>query len=264
MPEDRQNSETVTLGVELASADWKLSTKIVAPAGPTRLVQLLPLANALADAMTGIATQAVEKQGQKVSCKKGCAACCRSMVPISEVEARRFGELVEGLPEPRRSQVLARFAEALRHLLAAGLLDRLRTRERWTDPDYKKVEVQYFLQGIACPFLEDESCSIYADRPASCREFLVTSPAEKCAAPTNDEVRIVKLPFRVMSALTRFDPVAPPAEHIRWVPLVLAPEWAAEHPDETPPRPGPELVRELFERVAEREGTADIRFREGD
>jgi Fe-S-cluster containining protein len=264
MADDPQNSETVTIGVELGSADWKLRTKIAAPAGPTRLVQLLPLAHSLADAITGMAVRAVEKQGEKISCKKGCGACCRSMVAISEVEARHLRELVESLPEPRRSQVLARSAEALRRLEQAGLLDELRTREQWTNPEYRKVEVQYFLQGIACPFLEDESCSIYVDRPATCREFLVTSPAEKCALPTNEEVRIVKLPFRVMSALARFDPVTPPAKHIRWVPLVLALEWAAEHPDETPPRPGPELVRELFQHVADREKVPDIRFRDED
>jgi Fe-S-cluster containining protein len=253
MPDESPNSGRVTLGVELISPDWRLKTDIAVPAGPTRLMQLLPLANSLADAVTGMAEQAVAKQGQKISCKKGCAACCRSMVAISEVEARRLRELVESLPEPRRSQVLARFAEAIRRLDEAGLLDALRNRERWTDADYPKIEVRYFAQRIACPLLEDEACSIYPERPATCREFLVTSPAEKCAMPTNEEVHVVKLPFRVMSALARFDPVAPPAEHIRWVPLVLALEWAAEHPDDSPPRPGPEIVKELFQHVADRE-----------
>jgi Fe-S-cluster containining protein len=251
MAAEQPNSETVKVDLELVSADWKLKTTITASAGPTRLIQLVPLANSLADAVTGMAQQAVEKKGEKISCKKGCAACCRTMVPISEVEARHLHELVECLPEAQRSQILARFAEALHRLDHAGLLEKLRTREQWTDAEYKYIEVQYFAQAIACPFLEEESCSIYADRPVNCREFLVTSPAEKCSLPTNDEVRIVKLPFRVMSALARFDPVAPPAKHIRWVPLVLALVWAAEHPDETLPRPGPELVRELFQHVTE-------------
>jgi hypothetical protein len=35
------------------------------------------------------------------------------------------------------------------------------------------------------------------------------------------------------------------------VPLVLALEWAAAHPDE-PARPGPELLRALFERLTNR------------
>src|SRR5262245_51881102 len=253
---DDQNSETVPIGVELVAADWKLKTTISAPAGPRRLIQLLPLANALADAVTGMAKQALAKQGEEISCTKGCAACCRSMVPISEVEARRMRELVESLPEPRRSQVVTRFAEVLRRLEDAGLLEPLRKFEQWTDQENKSFQVRYFLQGLACPFLEDESCTIYADRPASCREFLVTSPPEKCAQPTNEDVRIVKLPFRVMSALARFDFDPLTAERIRWVPLVLALEWADKHPDASPPRPGPELTRELFQHVADQE---DIR-----
>ena len=35
---------------------------------------------------------------------------------------------------------------------------------------------EYFQLGIPCPFLEEESCSIYHDRPITCREYLVTSP----------------------------------------------------------------------------------------
>src|SRR5262245_42097759 len=92
-----QNPQTVPIGVELTAADWKLKTTISAPAGPRRLIDLLPLANALADAVTGMAEQALKKQGEEISCRKGCAACCRSMVPISEVEARRLRELVESL-----------------------------------------------------------------------------------------------------------------------------------------------------------------------
>src|SRR5262245_41076467 len=169
MADPLQKTESVTIGVELSGPDWKLKTTIAAPAGPTRLIQLLPLANALSDAITRMAEQALEKQGDKVTCRKGCAACCRSMVPISQVEARRIGELVANLPEPRRAQVLARFAEVLRRLHDTGLLQKLRSREQWTDTENKEIQVEYFRQGIACPFLEDECCSVYRDRPASCR-----------------------------------------------------------------------------------------------
>ncbi len=245
-----QKAKTVAIGIELAAADWKLQMTISAPAGPRRLIRLLPLANALADRVTGMAEQALEKKGEKISCKKGCAACCRTMVPISEVEARRLHELIDALPEALRLQVLARFAEALRRLDEAGLLAKLRAREQWSDRDNTRIQTEYFLQGIACPFLEHEACAIYRDRPASCREFMVTSPPEKCAEPTNEEVRMVKLPFHVMSALARFD-ARPEDERLRWVPLVLALEWTGQHPDSSAPRPGSELTRELFEHVAE-------------
>jgi Fe-S-cluster containining protein len=253
---------TVTLGVELVSPGWNLKTTITVPAGRTPLPQVVPLAHALADAVTRMAEQALEKQGEKITCRKGCAACCRTLIPISEVEARALREHVHGLPEPRRSRIVERFADALGRLEHAGLLDKLRARTGWTQADHRENQVEYFRLGIACPFLEDEACSIYGDRPASCREFLVTSPAEKCAMPTNEDVRIVKLPFHVMSALARLGGDAQEAKQIRWVPLVLALEWTAAQPDGTAPRPGPDLVRELFQHVADREN-ARLAIRSG-
>jgi Fe-S-cluster containining protein len=253
MGDQAHEAPIVTLGVELVSPGWKLKTTIGVPAGRTPLPQVLPLAHALADAVTRMAEQSLEQQGEKITCRKGCAACCRTMIPIAEVEAHGLRDLVDRLPEPRRTRIRERFADALRRLEQTGRLARLRARARWKDADHRENQVEYFRLGIACPFLENEACSIYGERPASCREFLVTSPAEKCAMPTNEEVRVVKRPFHVMSALARLGCDARQAKEIRWVPLVLALEWAGEHPDETAPRPGPELVRELFQHVADRE-----------
>src|SRR5207247_8033826 len=113
--------------------------------------------------------------------------------------------------------------------------------------------LEYVLQKVPCPFREDSYCSIYFDRPVTCREYLVTSAAEHCARPSRDTVRCVQLPLKVQHALTRFDPVPPSARYVRWVPLALAPDWADAHPDNTPPRPGPELLRELFDHLADKE-----------
>jgi hypothetical protein len=57
----------------------------------------------------------------------------------------------------------------------------------------------------------------------------------------------------VWTALARFDKLPPGERFIRWVPLILAPEWADAHPDQTPPRPGPELLKELFEHLTGKE-----------
>jgi Fe-S-cluster containining protein len=236
----------VTANVELSGPDWRLCTRLTVPAGPTQVRELLPLVQSLADAVVGAGVRTAEEGGETVSCKKGCGACCRQLVPVAEVEARRLRDLVEGLPEPRRSHVRARFAEARRRLEQAGLLEKLLRREQWAEDERQPVGLDYFRQGVPCPFLEEESCSIYRDRPVACREYLVTSPAENCARPSAESVRCVRLPLKVSGALNRMDPVPPAARFVRWVPLVLALEWADVHPDEPPPRPGPELLREFF------------------
>jgi Fe-S-cluster containining protein len=252
-PDAPQQAETVTARVRLGGENWELQTSLSVPAGPVGLRTLLPLVQSFADAVVGAAAEAEEAQGRRVSCKMGCGACCRQLVPISEAEARHVAALVQALPEPRRSQVHARFAEARRRLEEAGLLGKLLRPEGWQEGDRRAVGTEYFGLGIACPFLEDESCSVYADRPIACREYLVTSPAESCARPSADSVRCVPLPLKVSGALYRMNPVPPTARFVRWVPLILALEWAEAHPDEPPPRPGPELLREFFGHLTRRE-----------
>jgi Fe-S-cluster containining protein len=238
--------DTVTADVKLGGPGWQLQAKMTVPTGPVRLRHMLPLVHALADAVVDSAAQSAREQGEEVSCKKGCGACCRQLVPIAEAEARRIHALVEELPEPRRSEVRARFAAARQRLAEAGLLAKLLHPEEWSEGDGRSLGMAYFQQGIPCPFLEEESCSIHPDRPVACREYLVTSPAEHCARPTAQTVRCVPLPLKVWTAVARFDEVPYSAHFIRWVPLILAPEWSAAHPDEPAPRPGPELLRELF------------------
>jgi Fe-S-cluster containining protein len=174
-------------------------------------------------------------------------------VPISEPEARRIRDLVEALPEPRRSTVRARFAEAHQRLEQAGLLETLRHPDQWATDRFNPVGLAYFGQHIACPFLEDESCSIHPDRPMACREYLVTSPAANCAHPSAETIDRVKMPKSVWSAVARLDPVAPSDRFIRWVPLILALEWVKSHPEEPPRRPAPELVCAFLEQLT---GTA--------
>jgi Fe-S-cluster containining protein len=228
---------------------FRLTCRVTVPAGPSQVSDLLPVARALSDTVVRQTSGLVEEAGEKISCTRGCGACCRNLVAISEVEARRIRSVIENLPEPRRSTVRSRFAEARQRLERAGLLEKLQAADQWTDADYTVLVGTYFQQGIPCPFLEEESCSIYEERPITCREYLVTSPPEYCARLGSEGVRRVRLPLRVFNAVARWQ--TPPQEHFleRWVPLILAPEWAEAHPDDPPPRPGPELLRELLDHL---------------
>jgi hypothetical protein len=74
-----------------------------------------------------------------------------------------------------------------------GILEQIKSIGSLTEADRQPLGMKYFGLGIACPFLEDESCSIYEHRPMRCREYLVTSPPENCAHPTSDTVKMVEL-----------------------------------------------------------------------
>jgi Fe-S-cluster containining protein len=241
-PEHPPEYLTAAIQLSIAGRDVRLEAPI--PTAPARPIQLLPLFHSLSDTVVDLTVKSVEEEGAKISCKKGCGACCRQLVPISATEARRIRDLVNEMPEPRRSEILARFEAARGRLDEAGLLAKLVEPDKITEDETVQIGLDYFSKSIPCPFLEDESCSIHADRPAACREYLVTSPAGNCAHPTPETVSCVPMKIKVSTALRCMTMRRPHDD--TWVSLILAPSWAETHPDDSPPRPGTELVSEFF------------------
>ena len=176
------------------------------PPGSCRAGDLLPLFWSIGQAIL----DAVLRQpghDQKVSCGPACGACCRQAVPVSETEAGYLRDVViPSLDEPQRNRVLTRIREASERLRTAGLEETLREMPEESDPARRQaIGVRYFLAGIPCPFLEDESCSIHPQRPMACREYLVTSPARHCSTPSDGNVRPVEIPVKASHALIRLD-----------------------------------------------------------
>jgi Fe-S-cluster containining protein len=221
------------LGVETVTVSLQL------PTAPTPARRMLPVLQTLVHKVIDVAVKDAKKRGETVSCKAGCGACCRQIVPISLTEARRIAALVDGMAPPRRARVRERFTKATARLQAAGLLDDVRNLD-----DPLALHPRYFPLGIACPFLEDESCSIHPDRPLICREYLVTSSAEHCADPTAGGIRRLPM-YAVSTDALRLEYRGRTASRIA---LVLALEWAEAHADDEPdPRPPLEWIEQLRE-----------------
>lgn len=242
----------VKVGMKVWGDDVEMEMTL--PAGPARLESLLPVFQRMADGFVGLGAERAGAEGRTVSCRKGCGACCRQLVPIGEDEARGIRQLVEDLPEPRRGEIRARFARARERLAETGLLPKLENRGIFAESEVRSVGLAYFHLGLACPFLEEESCSIHADRPISCREYLVTSPAALCADPKPGAIELVEMPAKVWTAVARAGSAEPPARYLPWVPLILAPDWASTHPDESEPRPVEDVFRGVFTELAHRKG----------
>lgn len=238
----------------LRLGEHRLELKVNVPAGPTRLDDLMPLLQILSDQVVRTAEEEVVQRGTPISCRKGCGACCRQLVPISPVEARHVAALVQSLPSARQHVIRQRFAQARQRLEAAGMWQKLQARADWPPSAVSELGLEYFRLGIACPFLEDEACSIHPQRPLTCREYLVTSPAEYCAAPQAQTVRCVPLPAKVWVAAARCEPPgageARPSPYIPWVPLIQALEWAEQQPPPPATSAGPELVRQVLSALA--------------
>jgi Fe-S-cluster containining protein len=170
--------------------------------------------------------------GQPVSCKKGCAACCRMLVPVSAPEAFALREMVARLPEAGRQATLRRMAETRAGLERAGLLAHLteiaETDRQLRDEEMESTNRRYYALRLPCPFLEQEVCSIYEDRPAACRELLVTTPPELCQDVVANPVRWLPVPVRMSTVLGLVwsHLVGGP---VRFIPLPLALDWAERH-----------------------------------
>ncbi|WP_298744561.1 YkgJ family cysteine cluster protein [uncultured Brevundimonas sp.] len=224
--------------VTLAVGEERIPVEMTVPAGPVAVEDVLPVVHGLSSLFAARAAARAEAEGRAVSCRAGCGACCRQMVPIAPAEARALARLVEAMPEPRRGRVRRRFDAALDALEPLGLLERL-----GRDPaDRQSVALAYFAAGVACPFLEDEACSIHADRPLACREYLVTSSPDLCAA-LSPGIEQVPLEARPSLALLHAD--------LRdgWLPLVLALVQDAQAPPSPRDRTGADILRDVIGRL---------------
>lgn len=248
MPPDPAQSDAaqVTATLELAIFGETVRIKLTVPVGPASAATLLPIARNLSGHVVERITASLEQEGRSISCRKGCAACCRHLPSIAIAEARAIHRLVASMPEDRRSVIRARFAAANERMDQAGLLAMLVARDRKLPVSAEELGMRYFELQIACPFLEDELCTIHSDRPLACRHHLVTSPAAHCANPESGAVDGVTMPIKTSRALSLADPETS-NDAQKLLPLTLALDWVDAHPEPEPVATGPELVEAFFE-----------------
>lgn len=206
------------------------SITVPLPPGEVPAYRVLPALRALVDAMMQRVKDASAERGETITCRAGCGACCRQYVPVSDMEARALAELIERMPEERQARVRARFAEAEARLREAGVWERLTHGGRMLPSEHRPLVIDYFHRGIACPFLEDEACSIHPDRPLICREYLVVSPEIHCARLEHKRIRRLAAP-QTSTALHIMDG-AHDHENYNVFPLVGLLDWLRRHPDE--------------------------------
>lgn len=191
------------------------------PGGACDASDLVPLLQGLAEAIVAAASRQ-SAAAKTISCGPGCGACCRQLVPISLTEAAYLREVVlPALTADHRRRVVERLAEAAVALRKAKLREVLRDLPDESNPERRQaVGLRYFLTGIACPFLEEESCSIHPQRPLACREYLVVSPAAHCARPEQGGIEPVTIPRKPSHAMIQLDAAATGGRG--WRPMIEA------------------------------------------
>jgi len=236
---DPQRDDLVTGKLVLVLSGEPVQLELTIPSGPVSVQALLPIVQGLSSLMAQRASQRLEAQGKRVSCRAGCGACCRQLVPISATEARALAELVCAMPEPRQTQVRQRFQDALAVLGTSGLIERYNQADGGEDP---ALGIDYFRAGVDCPFLEDDACSIHPDRPLSCREYLVSSPSLHCTNPSSASIELLALESHPSLTMLNAEAVT------GWMPLVVALRFAEQAAPAEHDRDAVEILRELISR----------------
>jgi Fe-S-cluster containining protein len=222
--------------IALNTPAGRLTSAVDVPTAFVPVTAIVPLMRRLGEEAQALEEARSSEEGKSRSCQKGCAACCRMLVPLSPPEAFALREFVRSLPSEQQERIAARLAESKSTLLAHGLLNQLvELSESAQTPDDSTLEPinhAYYALRTPCPFLNDDLCSIYDERPAACRELLVTSPAEQCLDMAKNPVVPIPVPVRigpVLGLLWGELTDTPP----RLIPLPIALDWAERHQHES-------------------------------
>ena len=242
---------TARFSIPVAGVSLQASAQV--PAGRTTLTDLLPIIQNIENAIVDRIGAELAARNMPISCKAGCGACCRQLVPLNIFEAEALTEWIRTLPAERQKALAERFHLALSALRDAGVIDKILANEHVAEmAPNEQLAVDYFHAGVACPFLENESCSIHPIRPLICREYLVVSPPELCQDPSIHDVSGVPLPVKLSRVLHSFGRQVA-GDPRGWIPLVFLLAWGRgeQKPGDCVAGTGEEVLSSFLERVAE-------------
>jgi len=253
---DPITNEWTTGTIEMSVGGVPVKMELTVPATRVKPNRMLPIFQQMTNAFVDVSAKAFEVEGKTISCKAGCGACCSQPVPIAEIEVYHIAEVVEQLPEPRRTAVKQRFADAVGHFTELDWFNRMKATaaRAATEPREQVVEaiqnvaLEYFNENISCPFLEEGSCSIHPVRPVACREYLVPSPAENCSNPTAGTVNKIDL-FVKASDTVRTVGRTETFRKMGFIPLIKALALAEEYPESFVEKKGERWVADFFEQL---------------
>ena len=240
--------ETVSGSVRLNINGAPLDLDFTIPAEPVKLRRMLPVFQNFSNTFIDIGVENIEAEGKQISCCAGCGACCRQLVPVSEAEAFDLQKQIENLSEPRRTKIRRRFREGMEKLNKLDFFTKLETAAATSEKEFEILTEDYFRLQIACPFLENESCSIHETRPIACREYLVTSPPEFCSDAEGRRVENVEFFLKVKNAVISMSREND-MKKLSFVPLINSLEWAEQNADNSPVKDGKEWLEIFFQKL---------------
>ncbi|MHC4552281.1 MAG: YkgJ family cysteine cluster protein [Planctomycetota bacterium] len=191
-PAETGSGRVVEMTLEIAGKP--IGLRIGALDGPARLVDIIPAAQAICSQISEVICQQQTETGQPVTCSKGCGACCNYLVAISLPEVDYLHQTLSLMDSGFHRSILASCLDA-----AQAILDNKNINE---ESNLQEINRWYGQLNLACPFLSDGKCDIYAHRPLVCREHLVTSQPKLCGTTSAQNPEKVEVPVSIGEAVS--------------------------------------------------------------
>ena len=217
--------EMLAFQLDLKILGTSFQRSITVPPGPTRLADVVPTARWLADDLSQLVVRQALAEGCEIPCVKGCAACCRAMVPLSMPEVFCLWDEMLATTSPDRQNLL-------RAMIAADTKIRQLPPPQYTsrcrDPQYLHELGRWYRElDVDCPFLLGPTCICYTKRPVACRQYFVTSSPQHCGTGSSEGRRLA-MPLSMVQALCQLASELMGMEPTA-VLLPLAPAWAVHN-----------------------------------
>lgn len=124
----------------------------------------------------------IEGQARKgepinITCGKGCFACCDEPLKVLEAEVDL---ILADLTADEKEALKVRVAAWLYQAVKVHKLSSTTANDMITANGQKINAFQYRAMKLTCPLLKDGLCSVYANRPLSCRMHMAIGPRVNC------------------------------------------------------------------------------------
>ena len=218
-----------TLSLELDILGKPACFHINVARGQAGLSAMAPLARALSTKLALATLERLRESGKSVPCCKGCSACCSYLIPLSVPEAFCMAEELSALP-PEKGRVLLQSSLDTAKTILEQMPEDFNTDESPADSGIRSSQLGAWYAGLKlhCPFLSDNLCVMYDQRPIACREHVVTGSVASCNIEGTDEPDVTKMPVSVLECLGRLAAELEQSD-VEAIMLPLALPWAQEN-----------------------------------
>jgi len=197
----------------------------IAAGGRARLADIVPAARAISAKITDIATERIYCHRGHIPCHTGCPACCSYLVSLSIPEVFCLNREVFLKPKHLSSHILRTYflaaSQIIKHRPPSPPPEQCFPDESANLSELHSLSDWYASLNLVCPFMYNNQCVIYQQRPLVCREHFVTGSVHGCKGG-HGEAQVVELPVRMANILCQFTRELCAANDVVMIPLALA------------------------------------------